>query len=103
VASSSPAVSGYWTDFRKITTIRAEFLSVYNGYRPLSVTTIANAKFRRLLARSLVFVTLGSTPTSEVLPRTIRITRLTTLLRGIQLLKVKLAAASPTVDTKVVF
>lgn len=38
------AVSGYWTDYENKDYLPSGSLSSYNGYRPLSVTTIANAK-----------------------------------------------------------
>jgi len=44
-----PAVSGYWTDFTENNYDPSGVLSVYNGYRPLSVTTIANAKIQTSL------------------------------------------------------
>ena len=44
-----PAVSGYWTDFQDSDYQASGVLSVYNGYRALSVTTIANAKVQTSL------------------------------------------------------
>lgn len=44
-----PAISGYWTDFEENHYDPSGVLSVYNGYRPLSVTTIANAKVQTSL------------------------------------------------------
>lgn len=38
------AVSGYWTDYENTDYLPSGSLSSYTGYRPLSVTTIANAK-----------------------------------------------------------
>lgn len=38
------AVSGYWVDYENTDYLPSGSLSSYNGYRPLSVTTIANAK-----------------------------------------------------------
>lgn len=38
------AVSGYWTNYEDVDYLPSDSLSSYNGYRPLSVTTIANAK-----------------------------------------------------------
>lgn len=38
------AVSGYWTDYENNDYLPSGSLSSYTGYRPLSVTTIANAK-----------------------------------------------------------
>ena len=38
------AISGYWTDYENSDYLPSGSLSSYNGYRPLSVTTIANAK-----------------------------------------------------------
>ena len=38
------AVSGYWTDYENVDYLPSGSLSSYNGYRPLTVTTIANAK-----------------------------------------------------------
>ncbi|MBM4229138.1 MAG: hypothetical protein FJ184_00145 [Gammaproteobacteria bacterium] len=38
------AVSGYWVDYQNTDYLPSGSLSSYNGYRPLSVTTIANVK-----------------------------------------------------------
>lgn len=38
------AVSGYWVDYENVDYLPSGSLSSYTGYRPLSVTTIANAK-----------------------------------------------------------